>query len=140
MALIARISPCNLFQFPTFRQRGRPLLAVCATAAIVSATALSLFPAHQAHAQLASSMEDLSAESRHINIIVNKSRTIKFDTPFSAAVIGSPKIADVLPMSDRVIYIQGKKTGTTNVSVFDKKKQRLPSRKPWFQGIKSSTR
>ena len=26
---------------------------------------------------------------------------------------------DALPMSDRVLYIQGKKVGTTNVSVFD---------------------
>jgi pilus assembly protein CpaC len=26
---------------------------------------------------------------------------------------------DALPMSDRVLYIQGKKIGTTNVSVFD---------------------
>jgi pilus assembly protein CpaC len=68
-------------------------------------------------------MEDLSAENRHITIIRYKSRTIKFETPFSAAVVGNPEIADVLPMSDHVIYIQGKKTGTTNVSVFDKNKQ-----------------
>jgi len=26
---------------------------------------------------------------------------------------------DALPMSDRVLYIQGKKIGTTNISVFD---------------------
>jgi pilus assembly protein CpaC len=34
-------------------------------------------------------------------------------------VVGSPNIADALPMSDRSLYIQGKKIGTTNVSVFD---------------------
>jgi len=42
---------------------------------------------------------------------------------FAQAVVGAPDIADVLPMSDRVIYIQGKKIGTTNVSVFDQDKK-----------------
>jgi pilus assembly protein CpaC len=35
-------------------------------------------------------------------------------------MIGSAEIADVLPISDRSLYIQGKKIGTTNISVFDK--------------------
>jgi pilus assembly protein CpaC len=34
-------------------------------------------------------------------------------------VVGAPAKMDALPMSDRVLYIQGKKIGTTNVSVFD---------------------
>jgi pilus assembly protein CpaC len=37
----------------------------------------------------------------------------------ASAVVGAPDIMDALPMSDRVLYIQGKKVGTTNVSVFD---------------------
>ena len=53
----------------------------------------------------------------------NKSRTFEFDAPFATAVVGAPDIADVLPMSDRVIYLQGKKIGTTNVSLFDQNKQ-----------------
>jgi hypothetical protein len=32
---------------------------------------------------------------------------------------GARHIMDALPMSDRVLYIQGKKVGTTNVSVFN---------------------
>ena len=51
-----------------------------------------------------------------------KSRTLRLEKPFAQAVVGAPDIADVLPMSDRVIYIQGKKIGTTNVSVFDQDK------------------
>src|SRR5205809_7775180 len=43
----------------------------------------------------------------------------RFDKPFASAVVGAPDIMDALPMSDRVLYIQGKKVGTTNVSVFD---------------------
>jgi pilus assembly protein CpaC len=52
-------------------------------------------------------------------IPLNKSRTIHLDRPFATAVVGSPDIADALPMTDRGLYIQGKKVGTTNVSVFD---------------------
>ena len=50
---------------------------------------------------------------------INKSRTLRIEKPFASAVVGSPDIVDALPMSDRTLYIQGKKVGTTNVSVFD---------------------
>jgi pilus assembly protein CpaC len=56
---------------------------------------------------------------RHVTVIVNKSRTFQLGQPFSTAVVGAPDIADALPMSDRTLYIQGKKVGTTNVSIFD---------------------
>src|SRR5262249_18795069 len=56
---------------------------------------------------------------RHVVVTLYKSRTFQLDQPFSTAVVGSPEIVDALPMSDRSIYIQGKKVGTTNVSVFD---------------------
>jgi pilus assembly protein CpaC len=56
---------------------------------------------------------------RHIVIAVNKSVTIPVSRPFSSAVVGSPEIADALPMTDRALYIQAKKIGTTNVSIYD---------------------
>jgi pilus assembly protein CpaC len=63
------------------------------------------------------------ATARHITITRYKSRTLRLERPFAQAVVGAPDIADVLPMSDRMIYIQGKKIGTTNVSVFDQDKK-----------------
>src|SRR6266566_2090245 len=60
---------------------------------------------------------------RHIVVTVNKSRTLRIEKPFASAVVGSPDIVDALPMSDRTLYIQGKKVGTTNVSVFDQTMQ-----------------
>jgi pilus assembly protein CpaC len=56
---------------------------------------------------------------QHIVIPVNKSVTIPVSRPFSSAVVGSPEIADSLPMTDRALYIQAKKIGTTNVSIYD---------------------
>ncbi len=58
------------------------------------------------------------APVRRLQVTRFKSRTFTLRTPFSSAVVGSPEIADVLPISDHVLYIQGKKTGTTNVSIF----------------------
>ena len=56
---------------------------------------------------------------QRVVITVNKSRTLRMERPFGTATVGSTEIADALPMSDRVLYIQAKKIGTTNVSVFD---------------------
>ena len=56
---------------------------------------------------------------KRITVTVNKSRTINVGKPFARAMVGSVDYADVVPLSDRAIYIQGKKPGTTNVSLFD---------------------
>ena len=56
---------------------------------------------------------------RRVVVTLYKSRTLRLDKPFASAVVGAPDIVDALPMSDRALYIQGKKIGTTNVSVFD---------------------
>jgi pilus assembly protein CpaC len=66
---------------------------------------------------------DEGVDVRHVVVTVHKSRTLRLDWPFASAVVGSTEISDVLPMSDRVLYVQGKKVGTTNVSIFDKDKQ-----------------
>lgn len=59
------------------------------------------------------------AAVRRLTVIVNKSRTFNVERQFSRAIVGSGDVADVMPLSDRAIYIQGKRPGTTNVSLFD---------------------
>jgi len=56
---------------------------------------------------------------QRVKVTVNKSRTFRVDTPFTTIVAGSPEIADVRSLSDHVVYVQGKQTGTTNVILFD---------------------
>jgi pilus assembly protein CpaC len=77
---------------------------------------LGVGPGPLPHAQ--AQPQEESGAVRHIVVTVNKSRTLRFDNAFASAVVGAPDIVDALPMSDRVLYIQGKKVGTTNVSVF----------------------
>src|SRR3954452_19399533 len=59
------------------------------------------------------------SDVQRVRVIVNKSRTFKVDQAFSTIVAGSPEIVDVKSLSDHLIYIQGKQTGTTNVILFD---------------------
>ena len=77
-----------------------------------------------AKAQQASGLQNAPVTARHGHVTLPryKSRTLQLERRFAQAVVGAPDIADVLPMSDRVIYIQGKKIGTTNVTVFDQDK------------------
>jgi pilus assembly protein CpaC len=84
--------------------------ALCVTLAMFGVT--RSVPAQAADPQIAPA-------TRALVVTLNKSRTIHFDQPFATAVVGSPDIADALPMTDRGLYIQGKKVGTTNVSLFD---------------------
>jgi len=77
--------------------------------------------APRAQAQGGSIIQDDVSPMRHVVVTLFKSRTLKINQTFSSAVVAQPEIADVLPMTDTSIYIQGKKVGTTNISVFDTK-------------------
>jgi len=89
-------------------------------APVILVTALLVvWPGWLRAAQAQSWVSEEAGGVRHIVVTINKSRTLRFDKPFGSAVVGAPDIVDALPMSDRVLYIQGKKVGTTNVSVFD---------------------
>ena len=98
----------------------RIVLPAAAFAAIALASLAGILPVR---AQTSIKVE--VAATRHIYVTQYKSVTVKLGKAFASTVVGAPDIADVLPMSDRVIYIQGKKLGTTNVSVFDKDKHLL---------------
>src|SRR5258706_1811325 len=104
------------------RRAGRRLLAL---SVIVLGAALAMFGstdrAGAADRRASSSGVFVSEMSdvQRVKVIVNKSRTFRVDTAFSTIVAGSTDIADVKSLSDHLIYIQGKQTGTTNVILFD---------------------
>jgi pilus assembly protein CpaC len=79
--------------------------------ALAMITGLASFPAY--------SQPPEPEPVQHIVLTLNKSVTLPVSRPFSSAVVGSPEIADALPMTDRALYIQAKKIGTTNVSIYD---------------------
>ena len=69
-----------------------------------------------------------AAEVRKINgnyagrleVAVNKSEVLESDVPFDRVTVGNPEVADVLPLSDRTIYVLGKNVGQTNLAIFNK--------------------
>jgi pilus assembly protein CpaC len=59
----------------------------------------------------------------HVSIIQNKSKNIRVAVPYADVAVASSEIADVVPVSDRQIYILGKKIGSTNVMLYDQQKR-----------------
>lgn len=49
--------------------------------------------------------------------------TLRTDQPFSDLVVGNAGVADVFPLTDRSVYIQGNNVGATNVTFFDAQRQ-----------------
>jgi pilus assembly protein CpaC len=86
----------------------------------VMALSIGTVGVHQAFAQSTFSknppiIEDQISQIRRVSVTLFKSRTFKVNKPFD--------IADVMPMTDSSIYVQGKKIGTTNISIFDASKK-----------------
>lgn len=54
------------------------------------------------------------------NLEVRKGTQVVFrlDQPFSSISVGDPEVADILPKSDRVFLLVGRKAGTTDFVVF----------------------
>src|SRR5260370_15780043 len=92
--------------------------------ALATTVGLLLFDgAQKAQAQGARAVESETRPVRHVSVTLFKSRTVRSEKPFATAIIGAPEIADILPMSDRSLYVQGKRIGTTNISIFDSSMQ-----------------
>ena len=49
---------------------------------------------------------------------VNKSQILRLDVPFTDISVGNAKIADVLALTNRTLYVLGKAIGTTSLTIF----------------------
>lgn len=54
-----------------------------------------------------------------LEVPVNKSQVVNADRSIAKAMIGNDEIADILPLSDRSLYVLGKKMGTTSLTLYD---------------------
>ena len=55
-----------------------------------------------------------------LEVPVNKSQVLRADRPYSKALIGNPDIADIVPISPTSVYVLGKKSGTTSLTLYDR--------------------
>ncbi|HVF36410.1 MAG TPA: type II and III secretion system protein family protein [Sphingomicrobium sp.] len=90
-----------------------------ALGAAIAIAAASLSAAPAAAQVMVSEADDVRAGE--LQVPVNKSQVLRVDRPYAKALVGNPEIADVLPLSDRSVYVLGKKTGTTSLTLYDRR-------------------
>jgi pilus assembly protein CpaC len=85
---------------------------------VVSLTlATALAPAAMAQGYAASSDSGLLAGQ--LDVPLNKSQVVTVDRPFAKAMVGNQEIADIVPITNRSLYVLGKKMGTTSLTIYD---------------------
>ena len=60
-----------------------------------------------------------------LSIALSQSQVLQFDTNIDHSLIADPDIADIIPITDRSLYILGKERGTTTLTLFDTSKKLL---------------
>ncbi len=75
------------------------------------------------HAMAQTRQVRLAAGPASVSVVHRTSQTIRTDQSFTDIVVGDPDIADAVPLTDKSIYVLGKKVGITSVSVYDADKK-----------------
>lgn len=76
-----------------------------------------------AAAQNATRQLSLEAGAASLSVVRSTSQTVRTDRAFTDIVVGDPDVADAVPLTDRSIYVLGKKVGVTSVSLYDAEKK-----------------
>lgn len=85
----------------------------------VAALALSPALAPAALAQGYSTSSDAGLLAGQLDVPLNKSQVVTVDRPFAKAMVGNDEIADIVPVTNRSLYVLGKKMGTTSLTIYD---------------------
>ena len=80
--------------------------------------ALALALASVSAPAIAQSADGSGLHAGSLEVPVNKSQVVTVDRAIGKALIGNAEIADVLPISERSVYILGKKMGTTSLTLY----------------------
>ena len=83
---------------------------------LAAALAASALVPVAAHAQY---QTDFGLHAGELVVPINKSQVVSTPQRIDRAMIGNADIADVLPISDRSIYVLGKSRGTTSLTLYD---------------------
>ena len=69
----------------------------------------------------------MSTSSGKISVVTRKSTIIELNEPYSKALVADEKVADVLPLTDRSLYVVGKEVGSTSLALLDEQKRVIAS-------------
>ncbi len=90
------------------------------TAIIASMLALPLASVPAQAETLYNAGQYSGAHGGQLDVPLNKSQILTVDRVFSKALIGNETIADILPMTNKSLYVLGKKMGTTSLTLYDR--------------------
>lgn len=85
-----------------------------------SMMALAIALAGSVSAPALAQSEAYGLHAGSLEVSLNKSEVVTADRAIAQAMVGNPAIADVLPISDRSIYVLGKSVGTTSLTLYDR--------------------
>jgi pilus assembly protein CpaC len=84
-------------------------------AALVAAAMGAIAIAQPAMAQVAVAS---GVDAGELDVPVNKSQILRVDRPYTRALIGNPEVADIVPITPTSVYVLGKKSGTTSLTLY----------------------
>lgn len=84
-----------------------------AVVALAASTALSPVALAQSYGS------DAGLLAGQLDVPLNKSQVVTVDRPFSKAMVGNDEIADIVAITNRSLYVLGKKMGTTSLTIYD---------------------
>ncbi|MGH6830515.1 MAG: pilus assembly protein N-terminal domain-containing protein, partial [Methylocella sp.] len=96
---------------------------------IVLAVILAIFAMPQLLGRAAAQTNDARPPTGNVDLLTSvtlvqhKSRNLRLDVPFAVVEVADPDIADARAISDRQLFLLGKKIGTTNVLLYGPSRQ-----------------
>lgn len=106
-------------------QSGRKAGARALAAAVAVLLACTTWPGFTGPADAQEKFVTLGGSVQRVVIATNDTLTIRTGKAFGDLVIGSADLIDVVPLSDKSLFIRGKINGATNISVYDDDKRLL---------------
>lgn len=98
------------------------LVFACLASAVLAAAVGSVSPAA---AGMPIIKFDGGSKVQRMRIAIDKSDTIRLERPFSEALVGDSEVADVIPLTNKSLYVLGKKIGATRLTMLDADKHVL---------------
>lgn len=90
-------------------------LALAFPGAVASQPGAAKAPAAQGSVRIVRA--DASGYGGQLALPIGGSKILRFEQPIGRVLLGEPKVADVVPLSDRTLYVLGKAAGSTNLTV-----------------------
>ncbi len=88
----------------------------------VAATALWMAAPAQAETPASTTVVAVSANDHgyggEFSVSVQKSQVLRVNQSYKDLLVGDPEIADVIPLTDRTVYVLGKDVGSTSLSIY----------------------